>query len=191
MCHYKADVNAVLPKTMDTPLHMAMAKSNFELAKLLVVRESAYSMRSRRVAFVARTITHSFPHTACFAVCCLLLHFDTFQKHGALTCALNNHRETPMQHVAKGSGKEAEILGSIVDSPLIRERVKDDPSVECAQCFSKFSFSRKKTSCRHCGAVVCKSCTKKKPIKKFGLERDQVVCDQCARYLASSYSRRY
>ncbi len=54
----------------------------------------------------------------------------------------------------------------------------------------KFSFTLKKMGCRYCGAVVCRNCTKKKAIKKYGLDREQVVCDQCARYLGSSYSMR-
>ena len=49
-----------------------------------------------------------------------------------------------MAFVEKGTTKEAEILGAIVDSPIIRERVREDDSTECQQCFNKFSFSRKK-----------------------------------------------
>lgn len=131
------------------------------------------------------------------AMCCRLTTSPSivscvcvWQKSGALTCPLNANRETPMAFVEKGTSREADLLGSIVDSPLIRERVKDDDSTECQQCFNKFSFSRKKVGCRHCGAIVCRSCTKKKPIRKYGLDRDQVVCDQCARFLGSSYSSR-
>jgi hypothetical protein len=39
---------------------------------------------------------------------------------------------------------QADILGAIVDSPLIRERVKDDTSEDCAQwyvCENRLSIS--------------------------------------------------
>ena len=38
LCKYKADVNSQVPDSLDTPLHITLQKSNYELAKLLVVR---------------------------------------------------------------------------------------------------------------------------------------------------------
>ena len=50
----------------------------------------------------------------------------------------------------------------------------------CQVCFDPFSASNRRHHCRHCGRIVCATCSEHKlPIPKFGLMKPERVCIEC------------
>lgn len=50
----------------------------------------------------------------------------------------------------------------------------------CSQCDAKFTLTMRKHHCRHCGRLVCKSCSERQiPIVKYNLQKNVRVCQIC------------
>ena len=107
----------------------------------------------------------------------------TLLKNGAVGNVLNHKRQSPFDQVVEGSRTETQLFTNI--SSL--KQLADEKEVEdCMLCHeTKFSFSRKRQRCRHCGFIVCKKCTGKATVAKFnGVgSRPVKVCSRCDRIL--------
>jgi len=58
--------------------------------------------------------------------------------------------------------------------------VPDEDVISCPSCSSKFSLTKRKHHCRHCGNVFCGPCCNKKvPLPHLGFESHVRVCDNC------------
>ena len=107
----------------------------------------------------------------------------TLLKHGAVGNILNHKRQSPLDQVVEGSRTETQLLTNI---STLRPLADEKEILECMLCReTKFSFSRKRHRCRHCGFIVCRPCIDKATVAKFnGVgSRPVKVCSRCARIL--------
>ncbi|EJD74109.1 FYVE zinc finger family protein [Loa loa] len=71
-----------------------------------------------------------------------------------------------------------QLLFSLLDK-LEREPCWADGH-SCSECEVKFSLTVRKHHCRHCGRLVCASCSEQEvPIFKYGIEKPVRVCQIC------------
>ncbi|CUE66333.1 Hypothetical protein, putative [Bodo saltans] len=57
---------------------------------------------------------------------------------------------------------------------------KDDTAVNCKQCNSKFTFSRRRHHCRNCGYIFCEDCSfRTQPVPNRNINDHVRVCDDC------------
>jgi NADH:ubiquinone oxidoreductase subunit E len=69
------------------------------------------------------------------------------------------------------------VLRNLSKSP---EWLPDDQVSECAACHAVFRLAMRKHHCRHCGRIVCYSCSSNKiAIPKFQVQKPARVCDAC------------
>jgi ankyrin repeat protein len=81
-----------------------------------------------------------------------------------------------------GHAREVDLRRSMLLSNVTRAPfwVPDEALSNCMECGSEFSFSKRRSHCRHCGRLVCKSCApKKSKILKLGENKPVRVCNPC------------
>ena len=75
------------------------------------------------------------------------------------------------------------LLSNVTQKPFW---VPDDALKSCMECGADFSFSRRRHHCRHCGRLVCPSCSPKKiPIPKLLESKPVRVCSLCLKAVVS------
>ena len=75
------------------------------------------------------------------------------------------------------------LLSNVTQKPYW---VPDDALKSCMECGADFSFSRRRHHCRHCGRLVCPSCSPKKiPIPKLLESKAVRVCNLCLKAVVS------
>jgi E3 ubiquitin-protein ligase HERC2 len=58
--------------------------------------------------------------------------------------------------------------------------IPDDEAEVCLQCEVEFSFFTRRSHCRHCGRIFCRSCASRYvAIPRFGFHKPVRVCDVC------------
>ena len=88
-------------------------------------------------------------------------------------------------HAREVNVRRLMLLSSITKPPYW---VPDDALSNCMECGSEFSFSRRRSHCRHCGRLVCKSCApKKSKIEKLGEKKPVRVCNPCLDVLTNTF----
>jgi hypothetical protein len=91
----------------------------------------------------------------------------------ALSMVVGHAREVNMHR--------AVLLSCVTKAPFW---VPDDALNNCMECGSEFSFSKRRHHCRHCGRLVCPSCSpKKSKIEKLGEMKNVRVCHPCLQVL--------
>ena len=86
-------------------------------------------------------------------------------------------------HAREVNLRKAMLLSCVTIAPYW---VPDDALNNCMECGSEFSFSRRRHHCRHCGRLVCPSCSPKKcKIEKLGEKKNVRVCNPCLQVLNS------
>ena len=77
-----------------------------------------------------------------------------------------------------------QVLACIVTPP---PWLADQLADECQVCAISFSASIRRHHCRHCGRIVCSTCSSHKmPIAKFGVSKPTRVCSDCRQVLLSN-----
>jgi len=80
-------------------------------------------------------------------------------------------------HAREVNVRRSLLLSNVTKAPYW---VPDDALSNCMECGSEFSFSRRRSHCRHCGRLVCRSCApKKSKIIKLGEAKPVRVCNLC------------
>ncbi len=82
-----------------------------------------------------------------------------------------------MGHAREVNNRRYALLANITTKQYW---VPDDALKNCMECGAEFSFSRRRHHCRHCGRLICPTCSPKKcTIEKLGETKKVRVCVLC------------
>lgn len=97
-----------------------------------------------------------------------------------LLCALSSqpHRAEPFRDARAVTKEIRSAMLARIAQPL--PWLPDQMMPHCQICVTPFSASNRRHHCRHCGRIVCTTCSEHKlPILKFGLDKPTRVCNEC------------
>ncbi|PAA93125.1 hypothetical protein BOX15_Mlig019813g1, partial [Macrostomum lignano] len=105
-------------------------------------------------------------------------------RAGASLGAINKYGKTVFNHQVPTTSKQ--LLHTLLDI-LDKEPGWVDGDF-CLECGTRFSLKTRKHHCRHCGRLLCASCSKQQcAIVKYGMRKPERVCQFCFDYITCRY----
>lgn len=104
----------------------------------------------------------------------------TPRKSFHISAASLEEKEAWMEHIESCKAERLKQLGlPAVTKPFAATWIPDNASAVCMRCMEPFNVTQRRHHCRHCGFVVCNSCSKSRAVLPHISSKPVRVCRLC------------